>query len=203
MAVLYYVADPMCAWCWGFAPGLEEIERRTPVRYVMGGLARDSDDPMPEDMRTYVQNAWDAVEAATGAQFNREFWTRCAPRRSTYPACRAVLVADALAPGSGPSMFRRIQTAYYLEARNPADLGTLVELAAEQGLDATRFAADLDSTTTRERLAEDLALRDRLGARSFPSLVWSSGAETRVVMSGWMPAKDVLARLEVAGLSSG
>ncbi|MDH5427723.1 MAG: DsbA family protein, partial [Nitrospirota bacterium] len=24
---LIYVADPMCSWCWGFSPVLEEIRR--------------------------------------------------------------------------------------------------------------------------------------------------------------------------------
>lgn len=200
MAALYYVTDPMCSWCWGFAPVIQEIERRAPVRYVMGGLAPDSDEPMPEAVRTYVQEAWDAVERATGAHFNREFWARCTPRRSTHPACRAVLVAESQAPGAGPRMFRHIQRAYYLEARNPSDVSTLVELAAEQGLDAARFAADLDLPATRARLAEDLALRDRLGAHSFPSLVRESGGETRVLMRGWTPAAEVLARLEAEGV---
>jgi len=200
MAPLYYVTDPMCSWCWGFAPTIEKIERRTSVRYVMGGLAPDSDEPMPESMQAYVQDAWGAVEAATGARFNRDFWTQCAPRRSTYPACRAVLVATSLAPGGGPRLFRGIQRAYYLEARNPSETSTLIELAAEQGLDATRFAAELDAPATHARLAEDLALRDRLGARSFPSLVQECGGETRVLMRGWTRGEEVLARLEAEGV---
>ena len=31
-AALYYVADPMCSWCWGFAPELEAI--RTDLRLI-------------------------------------------------------------------------------------------------------------------------------------------------------------------------
>ena len=35
-----YVGDPMCSWCWGFAPALEQLERRygLPLKVVMGGL---------------------------------------------------------------------------------------------------------------------------------------------------------------------
>ena len=44
--VLYYVADPMCSWCWGFHPVLEKVKEVLPDGispvYVMGGLARDS-----------------------------------------------------------------------------------------------------------------------------------------------------------------
>ena len=43
---LYYVADPMCSWCFGFAPELAAIRAGLPahirLEYVMGGLARDS-----------------------------------------------------------------------------------------------------------------------------------------------------------------
>jgi len=41
-AHLLYVADPMCSWCWGFAPVIADIcaafGDRLPVRPVMGGL---------------------------------------------------------------------------------------------------------------------------------------------------------------------
>ena len=68
---LIYVADPMCSWCWGFAPVLDEVRATlgldVPLRYVMGGLAPDSVEPMPPEVREYVQSAWDAVEVADSA----------------------------------------------------------------------------------------------------------------------------------------
>ena len=84
---LYYVADPMCSWCWGFQPVLGRVKAALPeevtLRYVMGGLAKDTDEPMPEETRAYVQNAWREVSATTGARFNWDFWSRCKPRRSS------------------------------------------------------------------------------------------------------------------------
>ena len=95
MPTLYYVADPMCSWCWGFTPTIAALQAddRCALRYVMGGLARDSDEPMPAAMRAYVQDAWREVAQRTGASFNWDFWSQCQPRRATYPACRAVLAA--------------------------------------------------------------------------------------------------------------
>ncbi len=96
-ATLYYIADPMCSWCWGFHPVLQKVRGALPediqLVYVMGGLAKDSDEPMPDDIRAYVQNAWREVGVRTGARFNWDFWMRCSPVRSTYPACRGVLSA--------------------------------------------------------------------------------------------------------------
>ncbi|MFQ5523922.1 MAG: DsbA family protein, partial [Acidimicrobiia bacterium] len=35
---LIYVGDPMCSWCWGFAPEIEDLADEYPVEVVVGGL---------------------------------------------------------------------------------------------------------------------------------------------------------------------
>ncbi len=114
-STLYYIADPMCSWCWGFQPTLESIIDILPeeidVRYVMGGLAKDSDEPMPADTLEYVKQQWQLVTDRTGAQFNWDFWTACQPKRSTYPACRAVIAAGEQQEGGSEDMFHAIQRA--------------------------------------------------------------------------------------------
>ena len=201
-AILYYIADPMCSWCWGFHPVLQRVRSArpagVPLRYVMGGLAKDSDEPMPDDVRAYVQDAWRAVAARTGATFNWDFWTRCQPRRSTYPACRAVLCAAAQQEDAGPRYFEAVQRAYYQQARNPSDADTLVIIAGETGLDTARFAADLLSQEIDERLHADFALRRRLGVRSFPTLILEQDEARTPLTIGYDDAEPVLARLSKA-----
>ena len=197
MSTLVYVADPMCAWCWGFSPVLEEARRVLPqevnLRYVMGGLARDSDVPMSEEVRNYVQDAWRTVATTTGAQFNWDFWDRCQPRRSTYPACRAAIAAglqEAL-----PQMFNALQRAYYLEARNPSDAETHIALAEELGLDLHRFADDLVSSRVEELLQAEFAQRRLMGVREFPSMLLEIEGDYSDVMRGWASSDTVLDRL--------
>jgi len=205
---LLYIADPMCSWCWGFAPILAEVEARldrsVTLRFVMGGLAPDSTEPMSAETKEYVQRAWRAVAERTGARFNHEFWERCEPRRSTWPACRAVLAAESLRPGAGVPMFRAIQRAYYLEARDPSDPATLLDLAseAEPPFERAAYAARLASEEVRRRLAADFETRDRLGAGGFPTLgLFVPGRGFQVVTRGWAPLSEVLARLQALELS--
>jgi putative protein-disulfide isomerase len=209
-STLYYVTDPMCSWCWGFHPQLEQIRAAlpadVPLRYVLGGLAPDSDEPMDEATRGYVQAAWRDVEARAGARFNHEFWTRCSPRRSTYSACRAVLAAavqdedgeeGSVAGPRARLMFEAIQRAYYLQARNPSDTSLLEELAGEiESLDADRFAQDLKSAQTEARLQQGFELRKRLDVRGFPSLVLLRDEHRHVILQGYATAAEVLATLE-------
>jgi len=206
---LAYVADPMCSWCWGFASVLDAVRARLApdvrLALLLGGLAPDSDEPMPEETRRYVQGAWRAVEARTGARFDWSFWERCAPRRSTWPACRAVLAAARQAADGGWGMFAAVQRAYYARARDPSDRAELVRLAGEQGLDAERFARELDSPEVVARLAADRARAAELGVRGFPTLLLvetgrdGSGPVHRIA-AGFAPAAEVLERL--AGLGA-
>lgn len=194
-ATLYYVADPMCSWCWGFASTLERIEAQlhpdVAVQLVLGGLAPDSDEPMDEAMRAYVQRAWRAVAAATDAQFNFTFWEQCSPRRSTFPACRAVLAAG----NQGREMFAAIQRAYYLEARNPSDPTTLVELAGELGIASEAFAGRLGSDATQEMLRQQFQLRDRLQAQAFPTLLLQRNDSVVPLARGFAAFEDLEASL--------
>jgi putative protein-disulfide isomerase len=172
---LYYVHDPMCSWCWGFRPVLDELVRALPAGLpfsrLLGGLAPDCDQPMPSVLRAHLVSTWRRIqEQIPGTRFNFDFWQSTTPRRSTWPACRAVIAARRLRGELEAPMIGAIQHAYYLEARNPSDNDTLIELAVHLGLDAREFAALLNAGTTQARLDDEMALARSMGADSFPSL---------------------------------
>ena len=197
---LLYVADPMCSWCFGFAPVLARVRRdlapHVELHLVLGGLAPDSEEPMPETTRRYVQQAWREVEARSGARFEWSYWDRCQPRRSTWPACRAVLAAGA----QGEAMFEAIQRAYYREARDPSDRAVLVELGAQLGFEAAAFVAAIDAPETRDLLAAEFELRDRLGASGYPSLGLERDGELRLLTHGWIDEAPLRELFSAEGL---
>lgn len=93
-------------------------------------------------------------------------------------------------------MFHRIQQAYYLEARNPADTGTLIALAGELKIDTARFAADLSSAEIETALQADFHRRRQLQATAFPSLILALKGSYRWLSRGWEEQTTVLTRLE-------
>lgn len=184
--VLYYVHDPMCSWCYGFAPTLDQLMERLPeqirVERLLGGLAADSDLPMAMEMRDGLQHAWRRIaERIPGTRFNFDFWTRCEPRRSTYRACRAVIAARDQGAAFDRAMTAAVQRAYYREARNPSDRDTLIALAREIGAEPLCFAAALDAPQTQDRLDVEIAHARSIGVDSFPSLVLdNAGSRWRI-----------------------
>lgn len=172
---LYYVHDPMCSWCYAFRPAWQKIREQLPtsihVRYVLGGLAPDNNAPMPETTQQYIRQQWQNIEATVpGVRFNYGFWQQCQPRRSTYPACRAVLLAREQGFEKEAAMIDVIQTAYYQLAQNPSDTEVLCWLAETIWLDVYTFAERLHSDGMKTTLESEIAFARSIGGTHFPSL---------------------------------
>ena len=186
LPILYYVHDPMCSWCWGFRPVWLDLQgklkAKVMVRYVLGGLAPDSDLPMPADMQRTIRDTWKNIQREIpGTRFNYDFWTVCSPRRSTYPACRAIIACRMQQPEKDNEMLLAIQQAYYLNARNPSDLDVLTQLAKNIGLNPELFVEDVNSEICQNLLLNELQLARNMTVNSFPSLVLSYGGIDKVI----------------------
>jgi len=171
----------MCSWCWGFAPVLQDFLEKLPdavrVKRLLGGLAPDSVAPMPAEMRQTIEATWRRIQdRIPGTVFNYDFWTQCSPRRSTFPACRAVIAARMQGAVFDARMTLAIQLAYYTQARNPSDDVTLIALSGELGLDTPAFTAALCSEPVQQQLLAEIELSRQLQATSFPGLVLKTGS---------------------------
>ena len=175
-AKLFYAHDPMCSWCYAFRPVFEAFISNLPdeveLIYLLGGLAPDTQEPMPDEMREFIQANWRRIEAQVpNTKFNYDFWQLCQPRRNTYPACRAVIAARQQGAEYDIEMISAIQQAYYCQARNPSELSVLTQLAIEIGLDENKFATDLGSSKINIMLQNEINQARDFGLNSFPSLL--------------------------------
>jgi len=173
---LYYIHDPMCSWCWAFKPTwhkvLKELPSRIKIYYLLGGLAPDSDLPMPLETQKYVQDNWVKIQKnVPGTEFNYDFWTLNEPRRSTYISCRAVIAAKKQHPDFEVLMTERIQKAYYLNALNPSNKDTLINIAQDIGLNEDLFKEDLKSSEVNDLLLDQIHTTRTMPISGFPSLV--------------------------------
>lgn len=170
----------MCSWCWGFASTWGKIQAHLPstitVEAVLGGMASDSSEPMPGDIQEHIKLNWRRIEQVIpGVKFNYNFWSKCQPRRSTYPACRAVIAAKLQDKQYEQKMITAIQNAYYLEAKNPSNDDVLIGLAKSLSLHVQQFSTDLNAKNTQNILEKNINFYHQLsvecGVSGFPSLV--------------------------------
>ena len=199
---LYYAHDPMCSWCWAFRPSLnvliEKLPKEINIIRLLGGLAPDSNISMPENIREYVLQNWRTIEKKVPeTKFNYDFWEYCKPRRSTYPACRAVIAARKQKNKFDATMTLAIQKAYYLQARNPSDYETLIELAGEIGADKNKFSKDVTSPDINKILKEEIQQSESLDLKSLPSLLFINGEKKIKIEPDYLDAEVMLNKIKL------
>lgn len=172
---LYYIYDPMCSWCYAFEQSLSSLQNQLPAelnfKAILGGLAADSNTPMPIETQAMIQGAWRQIEKTVPTvRFNFDFWANNTPYRSTYPACRAVLAAEKQSTESAQAMRKMIQKTYYQEARNPSLDTILITCADQIALNTDQFTLDLHSPEIDNKLNEHIQFSRLLGVSSYPSL---------------------------------
>lgn len=187
-----YFADPMCSWCYGFAPVITELARhfegRLPVRVVMGGLRAGNTRAMTEKDRDYIRGAWTRVGEASGQSFDFSFFDRAHFVYDTEPACRAVVTMRRLVPDNALAFKARVSRAFYGENRDTTDVKVLASLAPAFGIDAERFELEMLSADARNETMRDFLTSQQAGVQGFPLL--AAGTEAggyALVTSGFRP----------------
>ncbi|WP_428355084.1 DsbA family protein [Methyloprofundus sp.] len=183
---LYYIYDPMCSWCYAYEQSLQALQKQLPDELhfvaILGGLAADTQTPMPIETQAMIQSAWRQIEeTVANVHFNFDFWTKNTPYRSTYSACRAILAATNQAPEYAKPMRQAIQQAYYQNARNPSLNEVLIDCARQLGLNSNQFSKDLQSMAINLKLTEHRHFSQQLVANSFPSLRLALDSETYTI----------------------
>jgi len=204
-ARLLYIADPMCSWCWGFAPELETLRAETdlPVDVWVGGLRPGpAAQPLDEGLRSYLRETWTRIAELTGQPFvfgalDREGWIY-----DTELPAKAVAAARSLDPAKALPFFVRIQRAFYAEGVDITDPDAQADLAREVGLDVAGFSEALGSAEIHDATYRDFSQVRRIGVSGFPALFLMRGDLPTPITLGYQPASALRPVLDAA-LASG
>jgi putative protein-disulfide isomerase len=195
---LVYFADPMCSWCWGFAPAIEAIGEAwgdtLTIRLVMGGLRPGTTEPMSEAAKTELRGHWRQVTEASGQPFGPSGLDAPGFVYDTDPAARAVVLLRREDPGRAVAFLHTLQRSFYAGGLDVTDPVVLGSLAAGLGRDAEAFAAELGSEAVKQETWRDYAISQGAGVRGFPTLILGPQPDgTYVAISrGFQPPEVVL-----------
>lgn len=196
-AVLHYVFDPLCGWCYAAAP-LVEAARQVPGLAIVlhgGGMMTGPnrrhitpqwrDHVMPHDRR---------IAELSGQPFGERYFDGLLRDTTAVmdsaPPTTALLAAEAMA-GRGLDMLHRQQQAHYVEGLRIADTGVLAALAQDLGLDAAAFEeafAQWEGAATEAHMATSRQWLARAGGQGFPTLALAvgAGALQRLDIGPWL-----------------
>ncbi len=197
--LLWYFADPMCSWCWGFSPVIEAVREacrpRLKISLVLGGLRMDT-APQKPAQREEILHHWREVHARTGQPFRFEDAMPEGFVYNTEPASRAVLAAGGLNAELTFPMFKAIQAAFYVGGQDVTQAEVLTDVAEGLGLAREEFMQAFESETTRGKTLAHFRHARQAGVRGFPTLILQRGEKLELITHGWQPLADIRAALD-------
>ena len=93
-------------------------------------------------------------------------------------------------------MILAIQEAYYLHARNPSDISTLVQIAHELGLDSDAFATAPAGPGVEALLQVEIAFSRSAPINGFPSLVLQTQTGLHAIDLNYLDAAPMRLQIE-------
>jgi len=195
-ARLIYLMDPMCSWCWGFAPIFEALAKQAETagvtaHLVAGGLRAGQQEPIDSKLCDYIVGHWREVQKRSGQPFCFDGAFKEGFVYDTLPACRALVTAKTLDNRKTWPLVSRMQQAFYVEGQDIVKPQVLVELAEQVGFNRKAFAKGYDSDEVEQALLADFAFAQNLGISGFPTLLAERGANLSLLTNGWQPLEQL------------
>jgi putative protein-disulfide isomerase len=187
---IIFVVDPMCSWCWGFAPVIETLLKTQSEKYqfslVVGGLRTKSEMPWNETSKEYLKGHWKQVSQTTGQPFSDRLFDKEQFEYDTYPSCKAVVtVRELFGMQSAFSYLHMIQEAFYIRSQDITDPDILEVLLKDMGEDSRAFKTFFESERAQLLMEHDFAKARSMGANAFPSVVMIDEEGHMVAQKGY------------------
>lgn len=196
---LIYVGDPMCSWCWGFAPEIEALSEEFPLSVIVGGLRPGPmAQKLDEGMAGFLRHHWVEIAERTGQPFDTSFLD--APPEDwvydTEPAAMAIVQLREMRPDQTLDYFTDIQEAFYARSEDVTDFDVLSRIAASRGVDVSEFRGLVDSEQARKMAWDDFSKARNWGISGFPTLVGDlADGRLALLARGYAPADTIRERI--------
>ena len=198
--VLWYFADPMCSWCWGFSPVIEAIREqyrdRLKIALMLGGLRPEVNIGMSQIESDEILQHWHEVHARSGQPFSFEGAPRAGFVYDTEPASRAIISVGALDAAATFPYFKAVQHAFYVGKCDVTQTGVLADLAQDHGIARGAFLTHFNSAPMRQKIHQHFVYTRQAEVRGFPTLVAQNSAGHAMLSHGYCTLDDIQSALD-------
>ncbi|WP_341476457.1 DsbA family protein [Leptospira wolffii] len=193
---IVYVADPICAWCYGFAPIFSKIREKYSDRIeftlVLGGLRFGPEaEPFTEEFAEKQKYHWKDVERVSGRSFDYEILKNKNLVYDSEPGARAIITAQRLDPNLSFEYMDRLSEMFHAQGKDPNEPAIHLEIAEQLSLNPKDFRDLYEREETRLEVRNDFNYGYILGVTAFPCLVFSDGIDRGILTRGYLPFAEV------------
>jgi putative protein-disulfide isomerase len=197
--ILWYIADPMCSWCWGFAPIIKSIRlnysEQLKIEPVMGGL-RSGKLAMASEQRAEILNHWKAVNEMTGQPFSFEGAMPEGFIYDTEPSCRGVVAMALINPSLVFPLLESIQFSFYVEQKDVTNPRVLAELAGKIGVDMDLYLQVFESDDAKKKVSIHFNKVRQWGVNSFPTIAVQNAAGYSILNKGYCLSDELFPKID-------
>jgi putative protein-disulfide isomerase len=198
--ILWYFADPMCSWCWGFAPVISAIKEayaeQMKIALMLGGLRPGTTEPMTPQSREEILHHWQDVHRMTGQSFDFEDALPEGFVYDTEPPSRAVIAVAGIDAETTFAYFKAVQAAFYAYGQDVTRADTLAALAEEHNIDKARFLERFHSEDARKLTQRHFEVTRQTGVRGFPTVVLQNEAGGTLLTNGYRPLAELTPEID-------
>jgi putative protein-disulfide isomerase len=198
--ILWYVADPICSWCWGFAPVIDAIKQayadRLKVALLLGGLRPGTTEPMTAALRAEILHHWHEVQRRTGQPFTFEDAMPEGFVYDTEPPSRAVVAVAEIKPEETFAYFKTLQAAFYVQRQDVTRPETLAALAEAHHIAAQEFLERFHSSDVQAKTRMHFQQTQQAGVRGFPTLLRHDASGPILLSHGYRALEELQPEIE-------
>ena len=197
---IIYIGDPMCSWCYGFAPVIQALhdkhKDKAKMTLVLGGL-RVGDEHVVDDARIkFLREHWVDIGERTGQKFALDILENTGWIYNTEWACRAVVVMRKLKPELAYAYFGAVQANFYANNLDPSLPETYGDEAEKFDIDRDEFLKLYNSDEIKQETAQDFVWSQQHGITGFPSVLVKEGDKLGALTLGYQPIENIAGPLE-------
>jgi putative protein-disulfide isomerase len=201
---IIYVYDPLCGWCYGFSPVIQQLRESHGAAYdfevISGGMVTGNRVRPFREMAEYISQAYPRLNAMTGARFSDTFlngllWDSTAMLNS-MPGSVALSVFKSIRPQEAVAFAGALQTSLYQGANAPEQWDQYAEIARRFGLDGEDFLVKMRDPASAQMAQADFRRAEQLGVSGFPAVLLEKPDGQIVPLSnGWVPYSELVEKL--------
>jgi putative protein-disulfide isomerase len=196
---IIYFGDPMCSWCYGFAPQItaliDSYSDSFDFQLVMGGLRPGGTETIGQ-IGDFLRHHWEDVFKRSGQPFSYEVLKKNDFIYDTEPPCRAVVTMRNWNPELEFQFYKSVQEAFYTKGVDTNDPETYESLVSDLDIDTNKFMDGFSSIEMKEKTREDFLFSQQLGVRGFPSTVLEYNEQLYLLANGYAESDYINGNIE-------
>lgn len=189
---LIYIYDPLCGWCYGFTPVIQQLQERDngnmEFNILSGGMITGDNRHPFSSMATYIQREHTNVEAMTGVKFGQAFLEKLLPSEEIMDSEKpsiALTVFKQYQPENAITFAHDMQVALNYNGQSLNNDSTYRTLIKKFSLPEDEFISRLHDEHYRYETNQEFQLIQNWGITGYPAAILDTGKQLYLCARGF------------------